>query len=263
MVILGALPKDASHARAPHHWLEDLYWHRISSGGSEFCWAREDALRIFLRYARGRCEFETFDHLRTLCHQQRQLQVHAGPIALAAGEMILQARDGLSAEEWWDYGRHMLSLDGLGMVKLTQPAQIDPWGQVPAALEHPEVRAATCGFAWPNPLSKAWELIQVHNMYTAAINMFEDLICDLALELQPDHGWIGVATRIADCNHWGPEATDLRARVEHHREERGEPCDPRRQVRQDYGAPVMVPPEVARYKPPRHDAPVAEPFGYA
>ncbi len=263
MVILGALPKDASHARAPEHWLEDLYWHRISCGGSEFRWTRSDSLRILLRYARGRCEFETFTHLRALCDQQQQLTEHCSPIALAAGEMILQGREGLTPEEWWDHGRHMLSLDGLEMVKLTQPAEYDRWLGMPATLEHPEVRSATRGFAWPNPLSKAFELIQVNAMYTAALDMFEDLICDLTLELQPDHGWITVAERIADCNHWGPHPDDLRKRVEIHRRERGEPGDPRRQAHQDYGPPVMVPPEVARYKPPRHDEPVAEPFGYA
>ena len=263
MVILGALPKDASNARAPQHWLEDLYWHRISCGGSEFRWDRDDVLRIFLRYARGRCEFETFAHLRALCIHKRQLVVHHEPISLAAGEMILQAQDGLTHREWWDYAVHMLSLEGMAMTRLTQPAYVDPFDQVPDALEHPEVRAATRGFAWPNPLSKAWELIQVHNMYDAAANMFEDLICDLVLELQPDHGWITVAERIADCNTWGPEVSNLRGRIERQREERGEPGDPRRQVRQDYGPPVMVPPEVARYKPVRHDEPVAEPFGYA
>ena len=262
MVILGALPRDASHARAPQYWLEDLYWHRISSGGSEFTWTSQDAVRIFLRHARGRAEFETFDHLRALCSGQHQLAAHRKPITLVAGEMIMRARDELTHEEWWDHGLHMLSLDGMGMTELTYLAEYDSWPELPVALEHPEVRAATRGFANPNPLTKAWELIQVNSMYTAALDMFEDMICDLVVELQPDHGWITIARHLAAADAWGRTPSDARSRVEAHRERRGVPGDARRAARQDYGAPVAMPPEVARYMPVSREV-VAEPFGYA
>ena len=48
----------------------------------------------------------------------------------------------------------MLSLDGMGMTELTYLAEYDSWPELPVALEHPEVRAATRGFANPNPLTQ-------------------------------------------------------------------------------------------------------------
>ena len=69
----------------------------------------------------------------------------------------------------------------------------------------------------------------MHAMYAAAVNLLEDVACDLILELAPKHGWDYLGS-LTVCRN----GQQLRWRVEDQREERGEPGDPRRLPAQTY-----------------------------
>ena len=241
---LSWLPVKAGHTREPARWLEDFYWHRISSSGSEFTWSELDVTRVFLRFARGRSEFDAPEHLASLAGQQQRLYAHFEPVALAAAEMLTRAQHELPPQDWPD-ARTMLNLDRVSASMAMWPAQVRP-ENVPAALEDPEVVAVMHGYAFPNPLSRAWELLQVLGMYEATIAVFEDMICDLATELQPDHGWISVAEHCSRGSGFTVTPSQMRQRVEGHHDDRGQPGDPRRQARQDHGPAPQAPPRPAR-----------------
>ena len=253
---LSWLPVKAGYTREPARWLGELYWHRVSSSGSEFTWGEVDVTRIFLRFARGRCEFDALEHLVALAGQQQRLYEHFEPVGLVAAEMLTRAQHELPPQDWPD-ARTMLNLDRVSASMAMWPAQVRP-ENVPAALEHPEVRAVMHGYAFPNPLSRAWELLQVLGMYESAIAVFEDMICDLATELQPDHGWISLAQHCSRGAGFTVSPSQMRRRVEGHHDERGRAGDPRRRVRQDHGpAPQPPPPPVRHHGHPSGGAHLA------
>lgn len=258
---LSWLPVKAGHTREPQRWLQDLYWHRVSSSGSEFTWSELDVTRVFLRFARGRSAFDRLDHLVALGDQQQRLYDHLEPVRLAGAHLLTRAQQE-SPPQHWVAARTMLNLDRVSASMAMWPVQVRP-EDIPAALEHPEVRAAMHGYAFPNPLSQAWEVRQVLGMYESAVEVFEDMICDLASELQPDHGWISVSEHFSRGAGFATGPAQMRRRVDNHREERGEPGDLRRRVGQVYGDAPQAPPEVARYYSSSFSGVQLEPAGFA
>ncbi|MGB3828236.1 MAG: hypothetical protein WA962_05615 [Ornithinimicrobium sp.] len=91
------------------------------------------------------------------------------------------------------------------------------------AVSNAEANQALRGWPLPNPYSQVWELRQVHAMWSAAVDILEDTVCDLISELAPRHGWGNLAFLIASRN--GEEVQD---RVLRQRERRGEVGDARR-----------------------------------
>ncbi|WP_028045475.1 hypothetical protein [Cellulomonas sp. URHE0023] len=67
------------------------------------------------------------------------------------------------------------------------------------------------------------------SMYAAANAMFKDMVCDLAVELAPEHGWGSLVAPSSDRIE-----TQMRRRVERQRDQRGEPGDARRAPAQRY-----------------------------
>lgn len=221
MVDMGA----AAEIREPGDWLEDMAWHRRMYDQSHFRWVPEDPLSIALTWVKGRVEFTTPGHLRRLDSQILGLRTYAAGIQDAMLEPLAEARRRLGSR---DYAA------GLELVSMTQ-TDVDILrhsshaGSGPVR-NHPEARRALRGIPLPNPLSKVWELRQMHGMYAAADNILEDTFCDLVLELAPDHGWDRLAS-LTNIHHTG---RGLELRVEFQRRERGAPGDPRRRQEQRY-----------------------------
>ena len=222
LVSLAQAPTVVVPERTPADWVDDMRWHRVMYAESKFRWAPEDPVRIAMRWARGRIVFETPGQLKRLDAQLMQLREYTCQIQDAMAPRLRTARPKLG-QAWLE----SLELIGLG----DQQARfiIDTAHPVNPDKAHPEVTRALRGIPLPNPLSQVWELRQMHAMYAAAVNLLEDVACDLILELAPKHGWDYLGS-LTVCRN----GQQLRWRVEDQREERGEPGDPRRLPEQTY-----------------------------
>lgn len=216
--------------RGPDDWVDDMYWHRRMFNQSNFKWVPEQARHIALTWARGRCSFETPGHLRRLDAQLLQLREYTGQIQDAMGPELRHARTTLHRTQW---------REACGLLDLTEADanfiivtahRIDP-----DQPRHPQVRRALRGFPLPNPLSRVWELRQVHALHRAAVDLLEDEVCDLATTLAPRHGWDNLAALTTDRLGW-----QLELRVGDQRDARGLPEDPRRHPEQRYPLQLAV-----------------------
>ncbi len=205
--------------RYARHWVEDITWHRHMFDQSYFQWGPDEALEAAVRFTRGRVVHETPRHLGLLDQQLGELieytqQVEDGmALFLAEGE----AR---RSEDW------ATALQLMGMTQ--RKADEIRWRVSHSpAVPNAEVDQALKGWPLPNPYSQVWELRQAHAMWSAAVDILEDTVCDLVSELAPRHGWVNLAF-VTSCR----SGEDLEDRVRHQRARRGLPGDERRVPRQ-------------------------------
>ena len=229
LVSLDEAPTLTVPPRTVEDWVDDMYWHRRMFNQSHFRWVPEQARHIALTWVRGRCAFETPGHLRRLDAQLLQLREYTGQIQDAMGPELRLARSSLRKQ--WAEGSRLLDLSEADANFIIVTAhRVDPDQPV-----HPQVRRALRGFPLPNPLSRVWELRQVHAMHRAAVDLLEDELCDLATRLAPRHGWDNLAALTTDRLGW-----QLELRVNDQREARGLPDDPRRRPEQRYPLRLAV-----------------------
>lgn len=209
--------------RHPDDWLEDMAWHRRMYRQSRFRWVPEDPLGIALTWTRGRLEHQTVAHLHALDVQLADLRTFAAGIDDATTPLLRRARRDSPSDAWHE-GLVLVGLSAVGAEELCLRTAR------PGGHSHPEARRALSGFPLPNPWSQVWELLQVRSMYAAAEAIIEDVFCDLALELEPAHGW----KPLAEVTLRHRTAALLQGRVQEQRDARGEPGDPRRTAEQRY-----------------------------
>lgn len=206
----------AEPVRDPACWIEDMTWHRRMFRQSNFRWVPEDPMAIALTWTRGRLSFETPRHLRFLDEQLLSLRDFAAQIDDAMLAPLTEAEHRLPPADWHT-GLELVGLTRfeIGLMRRSAPRTITP---------NHEAQRAVRGIPLPNPFSQVWELRQMRSLYTAAENLLEDAFSDLATELAPEHGWHNLAQ--LTLHH--RSAKTLQLRVEHQRELRGAPGDPRR-----------------------------------
>ena len=204
-------------------WLDDMRWHRRMFAQSKVRWAPEDARDIALRWVHGRCSFETPGHLRRLEAQHLHLLEHTAQIQDAMAPDLKAVRNTLHRSSWAE------AFDLLGMTERESSVITIMSRPLDPKRPNPDVRRALRGIPLANPLSRVWELRQMHTLYDAAANLLEDELCDLATELAPAHGWDNLAALTTDHVGW-----QLSARVEEQRRARGGPEDSRRHPQHRY-----------------------------
>ena len=102
-------------------------------------------------------------------------------------------------------------------------------GEPPEARTNLNVDSVLHQLPFTNPLIECWELKQLCGMYEAAVDVFEDTICDLVDELA---GTVAADQLVAATDSLTAKA--LRARVDDARSRRGRPGDRRREPVQTF-----------------------------
>lgn len=206
--------------RAPSEWVDDLRWHQHMFQRSWFRWVPEDPLTLVLSWTDGRLEYQSLSHLTWAQGRLHQLSSYAGGIDREITRCLVVARE-TCAPSQWTAGLELMQLDPPPNSLSNSPYQ----AQGPSA----EVRRIQRHVPLLNPMTTVWELRQMRSLYHCAEDLLDDVICDLALELHPEHGWSALQEALGP-----PQGRDLYERVQLQRARRGEPGDPRRRSSQRY-----------------------------
>lgn len=221
-VTVSPEPAHVASRRRGAVWLDDLRWHRHMFDQSRTRWTFEHALAVALSFTGGRTDFTTVADLRRLQQAQAELVEYGDQARLALAE-TLRAAQPVFGPRWGS------ALEAIGMTRLDW--DILAWttaGRMSLAT-NAEVARTVEGLPVPNPLTEAWELRQLWQMYEAATNILEDALCDLVVELTELRP---AAVLLEATGEWAEYA--LLQRVEAARDARGGPRDPRRAVHQTY-----------------------------
>lgn len=206
--------------RYAHQWVEDMTWHRHMFDQSYFQWGPHDALEVALKATHGRLVHESPKHLQVLDRQLSDLVELTGQIEDAMACYLEEAQT-QGPEVDWDMGLQLLGMSQRDVDEIQWRVSHCP------AVHNVEADKALRGWPLPNPLSQVWELRQVHSLWSAAVDIVDDTVCDLVTELAPKHGWGNLAYLTVRGNE-----DFLRQRVQWQRDHRGDPADPRRRCGQ-------------------------------
>ena len=205
--------------RAVDDWVEDLYWHRHGFRQSQRKWDAEMVMRLACHRTRGRLSFTTVAHLRTLAGQLDQLRGYTGQIELAMGDPLRELRD-VCPDTW----QSMLRVVDLPVID----ARVILWSLTGTTLRdrtNPTVARALAQIPLPNPLSEIWELRQIYDLYSAAVELLEDTLLDLVEELSQTRPIAALQALLRPSL-----VGDLTSRLQLHHQTRGHPGDPRRAI---------------------------------
>jgi hypothetical protein len=199
-------------------WLDDLGWHKHMFRRSRFQWAGWHVMDVVTRTTGGQLDFFTVAHLRRLQQYQDEVRDYGTQCQIAMAAPLRQAYETLG----WEPTAEAL---GLTVVDCTSTLTFAA-GTTEEERTNGDVRRVLHRLPFSNPLIQAWELKQLWRLHEAARNVFEDVICDLLLELLPSHSADGLAEAT------GPLVMKPAGRAELARLERGGPGDPRRAPQQ-------------------------------
>jgi len=204
-------------------WLDDLTWHRRMFQQSRFRWTGEHVLSIVTRYTGGQLVFSTVEQLELLQDYQRDVRGYSHQCRLAMAEPLQQAQQTLGGR--WDPTGEALGMSVVDCEAIVWSAV----GEPPEARTNVNIASVLHRLPFANPLIECWELKQLCGMYQAAVDVFEETICDLVDELAGAVPIEQVVTASGSLSAGG-----LRARVEDARGRRGRAGDRRREPAQAF-----------------------------
>ena len=208
-------------AAPPEEWWTDFFWHRAMFRQSYNRWSPEDVYNLLLQSTRGQLEFATVKDMQLLL----QIQWDAARYEelyrrVMVGELYTIHRYFLK-----DPDRAMI-YSAMGFERWEPSFLLRPTTGTPLDPRSlPDTRAALREWPSQNPISRLWEFRQVQLMVVAVLDQLMDVQMDLAQELAPRIGW-DIIRSITK--------TVCPATLASHREERGEPGDPRRHPKQTF-----------------------------
>jgi len=231
------------HARAVRRkvWVEDVRWHRETYQESRFKWWDIDVMKIVTANTGGKLDFTTLHDLRVLQQWRVELCTFATSVRRGMAPPLREAY------RVWNDWEPIADEVGMTPLECAETIYIDdgfPAEQNPPP--HPVVRINTsvAGMVFGNPLIHIVEMKQMWRMYTAAVDMHDDTICDLTEELSGTHSAHDIA-RAAGMSH----AVGFGYRFDEVRQARGGPGDPRRIPTQESDL-LLEPPLPARQQTP-------------
>lgn len=212
-------------------WIEDLRWHRRQYRQSLFQWSGSDALNAATEFTSGQQDFTTAHDLSRLETHRRLAAFHSSTCQRAFGKAARHARGGLGLHSW-----HSVAdcLD-LPATECSASAHFATWSEPKECTNNQveRVNKLVDGLFFTNPLIRAWELKQLWDLYSAAEDILEDALVDLAIELRHDREDTALAYALKMQTSIG-----LAQRIEAQRSLRGTAGDPRRIPRQYASSPA-------------------------
>lgn len=188
-------------------WVDDALWHRRGYNQSLCVWTTEDAVRLALRYTSGKVLHEGVGDLRGLNRSIFDLMSDTWMVkALIAGRLrrivdTAPTREGIATA---------VQLLGLGLEDALRIKN-----QKLSGTPNRDVLQALEGLPYRNPITEAWELLQVQGLYEAAGDLLENAYVDEATSLAERAGIETIAAQTDDAS-----AGALTARIRLNREDR-------------------------------------------
>jgi hypothetical protein len=213
------LRPDAVRSERAAIWLEDLNWHKDVYRYSRFQWWGEHVIKIVTSRTGGRLNFTTVADLQFLSDRQREHVDYAARLWLALAAPLSDAYETMGS---WEAVAGPLGLTrydcrgAVGVAGIYPPEEaVTPDSKRISEMVNSQV--------FKNPFILAWEMKQMWAMHQAAVDMFEDTICDLVGELRGTRPGQILAAAIGVST-----SGNLDGRIRKAHAARGQSGDPRR-----------------------------------
>lgn len=194
-------------SRSFDEWVDDALWHRRGYGQSMWVWTNEDAVKLALRYTSGKVLHEGVSDLRTL---NRQIWELAGDTQMVQSLIAERLRRIVDAAP----GREGLA-DAVSLLGLQLQDALRIKNRKPTGTPNRDVERALEDLPYRNPITEAWELLQVQGLYQAAADILENAYCDEASALSDAAGLTVIGEQLDDAS-----AAALLARIRMNHEDR-------------------------------------------
>lgn len=188
-------------------WVDDALWHRRGYNQSLWVWTTEDAVKLALRYTRGQVLHEGVTDLRALNRDIFALMTDTWMIKALIAERLRRICDAAP-----DRAAIASAVQLLGLL-LEDALRIK--NQAPSGEPNRDVLRALDDLPYRNPITEAWELLQVQALYEAAGDLLENAYVDEATTLASSAGLEAIAAQVDDAS-----AAALAARIRLNQEDR-------------------------------------------
>ena len=175
-------PTMFTNAQLAHDWKLALRFHRVQRNQSSFRWGPPDVVHAVGLHTGGRLDFTSLRDLQRVSTAILSTRKYRNTVDLALGDRLVPVFQVM--------GRVPETVDLLDLdIHVAGHTEGLSGLFAPAKKTNDDVQRVLKRLAPRNPLTEAWELVQLLHLWQAAVRLLEGVELDLAAELLERHPW--------------------------------------------------------------------------